>query len=237
MCISLKPCVTRFFFSFAIATVCGLLGCFEYPDPKEVELEAVYPLARVEFYGQDMFVYPAEGVRVEELVDMSLFRDLKPSLTFHDAEAILGDPIEKGKGKNGPFEIFQRPGGQIVVTWYEELSGEASFKAWLLSARPEKPELEEWLRPEVVRYFQGDPRQEIIFMSSLRGSPALQISIRNGVITVMTWLRSSRQIDWSSDRLFKRSPRGPSSSALVPETWRGEDRHKKVRAEVVHLFG
>jgi len=155
------------------------------------EVAAKPPLEKITLREGRVVLYPLRASSQSDLIDLSIFDGFKPGMNFADARRLVGPPAASERNQWGPYYVYNRAGGRVVIALEDRRSGDASFKAWRLYGYPSDKKLSSMLSPSVLDQLEGrlPERVDLVLMSSEHERPALGVTLEDDNIKELTWYR------------------------------------------------
>lgn len=187
---------------FALVLLAATVACTE---PRSSQNAARYPLSRIEKSDGTIIAYPAEGVEVEQLVDLHWFGGLLPGCTFKDAEKRLGVGYSERETEFGTVREFRLSDSVVAVGRETQRSGVSSYDLWTLRAFPKNA--------APVRVFDSGLIKELGSLGGeleirIMGSqgPDVVAHLSQGKVKRLLWLRGPKDHSGVSNRVESQGP-------------------------------
>jgi hypothetical protein len=172
-----------------VALIAGLLlvGRIIWVHASRTVVQGDSPVKEVEFHKHWITVIPLPGTRLDEFVDLRLFGDFRPGITFEEAAAREGAPDNIRTEDHNTYYEYWGTRSRVEVGREEYAEGGDVRVDWVLYAFPKDIPYTTILSPAVSRHMNSSKEQTVVQIMNQRGEVDVLVYVRGLRVDHVIW--------------------------------------------------
>jgi hypothetical protein len=173
----------------SVVLIAGLLlvGRIIWVHASRTVVQGDPPVKEVEFYKHWITVIPRLGTRLDEFVDLRLFGDFRPGVTFEEAVAQKGAPNNIRTEDHKTYYEYWGTRSRVEVGREEYADGEDIRVDWVLYAFPKDIPYTAMLPSSVSRHIDSSKEKTVVQIMNQRGEVGVLVYVRGLRVDHVIW--------------------------------------------------
>jgi len=174
----------------------GLLGaCSDTRTPettRDRQLAVAPPIQSASIYGNELSVKLVDGVKLGDVVDMSVFGQFEPDVPITEVQAKHGKPESERTDHRGRFYTYNSPKAKVEIAHEQSSSGvgDATWTKWAVYAYPAETTASKLFHEALLKQLATVRPGQLLVMT--KGRERLLAKLQGDKIEELRWFRVSQ---------------------------------------------
>ena len=173
-----------------IATL--VVGRILYVKIQTREIKEEYPIEKIKFYKHWVTVFPKQNTRLNDFVDMSLFYNFKPNMTFDETTKLFGKPNNIRENKGNIYYEYSKQKSRIEVAKEEYSTGDNNNPigvSWALYTYPKDDKYDHILSKRISKYVPLTSKETVVTIMKINDEPGILVFITGNRVEYIVWYK------------------------------------------------
>ena len=145
------------------------------------------PVKTLEFSDHWIHVRPLPNAKLNDFVDMSLFGDFFPGITFAEAKAEFGEPNNIRQEEHNTYYEYWTNRSRIEIGREESSSGDGVEVSWALYAYPKNPSFYTVLPSPISKHIDANAAKTVVLIKNQSDETQVLVSILGRRVDYLIW--------------------------------------------------
>jgi hypothetical protein len=145
------------------------------------------PVKTLEFSDHWIHVRPLPNAKLSDFVDMRLFGEFFPGITFAEAKAEFGQPNNIRKEQHDTYYEYWTERSRIEIGREESSSGDGVEVSWALYAYPKDPSFYNVLPSTISKHIDANAEKTVVLIKNQSDQTQVLVSILDRRVDHLIW--------------------------------------------------